>query len=267
MEARDRMRLSLEALEPRLLLSVGAIVTDANILAFISTDNGTPGEADIGDVVKVTWDNSASGDNNAALVGNVIADYAQLGGPSNVLMVDDGTGGDAVSGDNIYTAIYTVVAGNIDDTRLNVNVTAAIATGAGHDADTSNLSVDNIPPNVTDPNINTFISSDAFVGGVAGIGDVITTTWNDSAGGDNSTGINNDFVGVTADFSAFGGGSAVTMVDNGTGNDAFAGDGIYTASFLVVPGAIDATGLHAKVTATDDGGNTDHHYRLNQHQR
>jgi len=45
------------------------------------------------------------------------------------------------------------------------------------------------------------------------------------------------------------------MVDNGTGNDEFAGDGVYTASFTVVPGSIDATGLHAKVTATDDGGN------------
>jgi hypothetical protein len=247
------MRLSLEALEPRILLS--AVVTDAHILAFISTDNGTPGEADIGDVIKVTWDNSATGDNNAGLVGNVIADYAQLGGPANVTMVDDGTDGDAVSGDKIYTATYTVVAGNIDDTHLNVNVTAATATGAGHDADTSNLSVDNIPPNVTDGNINTFISFDTTVGGVANIGDVITTTWNDSAGGDNSGGINNDFVGATADFSAFGGGSAVTMVDNGTGNDAFAGDGVYTASFNVVPGAVDAVNLHAKVTATDDGGN------------
>ena len=188
-------------------------------------------------------------------MGNVIADYAQLGGPSNVIMVDNGTNGDAVAGDHIYTATYTVVAGNIDDINLNVNVTAATASGAGHDADTSNLSVDNIPPNVTDGNINTFISYDAAVPGVAGIGNVITTTWNDSAAGDNSTGINNDFVGATADFSAFGGGSAVTMVDNGTGDDAVAGDHIYTASFLVVPGSIDATGLHAKVTATDDGGN------------
>ena len=253
MEARDAMRLSLEALEPRLLLS--ATVTDANILAFLSTDLGTTGEADIGDVVKVTWNNSAGGDNNAALVGNVIADYAQLGGPANVTMVDNGTGGDAVAADNIYTAIFTVVAGTIDDVNLNVNVTAATATGAGHDADTSNLSVDSIPPKVTDGNINTFISFDTTVGGIANIGDVITVTWNNSAGGDNSTGINNDFVGATADFSAFGGGAAVTMVDNGSGYDAYAFDGVYTASFTVVPGAIDATGLQANVTATDDGGN------------
>ena len=150
MEAREAMRLSLEALEPRLLLS--ATVTDAHILAVISPDAGTLGEANIGDVIKVTWDNSASGDNNAALVGNVLADFSQLGGPASSIMVDDGTDGDASSGDKIYTATFTVVSGSIDDTHLNVNVTAATATGPGHDADTSNLSVDSIPPKVTDEN-------------------------------------------------------------------------------------------------------------------
>ena len=47
MEDRGRMGLSLEALEPRLLLN--ATVTDANILAQILPDGGTPGVAGIGD--------------------------------------------------------------------------------------------------------------------------------------------------------------------------------------------------------------------------
>jgi len=247
------MDLSLEALEPRLLLN--ATVTDANILAQILPDAGTPGVAGIGDVILTTWDNSATGDNNPALVDGVFVDLSQLGGPASLPMVDDGTGADAVAGDNIYTNAWTVVPGAIDDTNLNVSVTAADAAGAGHDADTSNLSVDSIAPTVTDANITTVISFDSFVGGVADIGDTIRVTWNNSAGGDNAGGANSDFVGATADFSAFGGGAAVVMVDNGTGGDVFAGDGIYTATFTVVAGAVDGTNLNASVTATDDAGN------------
>ena len=253
MHARGGVRLNLEALEPRLLLN--ATVTDANILAVISTDNGTTGVAGIGDVVTTTWDNSASGDNNAALVDGVFADYSQLGGPSNLQMFDDGTHGDATSGDDIFTIDWTVVAGSIDDINLNVSVTATDAAGAGHDADTSNLSVDSIAPNVTDGNITTIIYSDGTVTGIANIGDVLRVTWNNSAGGDNSGGINNDFVGATADFSAFGGPSAVTMVDNGTGLDAVFGDGVYTASYTIAADSVDGDNLNASVTATDDAGN------------
>ncbi len=253
MRARKVVRLNLEALEPRLLLN--ATVTDANILAIISTDNGTTGVAGIGDVVRTTWDNSASGDNNAALVDGVFADYSQLGGPSNIQMFDDGTHGDATSGDNIFTIDWTVVAGSIDDTNLNVSVTATDAAGAGHDADTSNLSVDSIAPNVTDGNITTVIYYDYTVTGIANIGDTLRVTWNNSGSGDNSTGINDDFVGATADFSQFGGPAAVTMVDNGTGLDTLAGDGIYTAYYTIAADSVDADNLNVSVTATDDAGN------------
>ncbi len=40
MESKPRISLCLEALEPRLLLSVAPVVTDANIEAFLATDAG-----------------------------------------------------------------------------------------------------------------------------------------------------------------------------------------------------------------------------------
>ncbi len=45
------------------------------------------------------------------------------------------------------------------------------------------------------------------------------------------------------------------MVDNGTGLDSFAGDGVYTASYTIAADSVDADNLNVSVTATDDAGN------------
>ncbi len=249
MDAGDRVGLRLETLERRLLLN--ATVTDASILAVISTDAGVAGVAGIGDVITVTWNNGPAGDNNPALVGSPTADMTQFGGGAAVVMVDDGTAGDGAAGDNIWGAQFTVVAGAVDAANLNASVTAANPGGPTTTFDTSNLSVDSVAPTVTDGNIAAAITTDNNVGGVAGITDVITVTWGNGGAGDN----NADIASAAADLSAFGGGAAVAMVDDGTAGDGGAGDGVWGAQFTVVAGAIDATNLNAGVTATDDAGN------------
>ncbi|MDZ5461833.1 hypothetical protein, partial [Azohydromonas lata] len=104
----------------------------------------------------------------------------------------------------VWTASYTLVAGGIDLT--NRNVTATVTDDAGNTAtvaDTTNATVDNVAPTVTDANVA--ITGASGTGGAYKIGDTVTATWTNTAAGDN----NADISGVTFDFSAFGGGTAV----------------------------------------------------------
>ncbi len=96
-------------------------------------------------------------------------------------------------------------------------------------------------PTVTDARIS--ISGASGTGGAYKIGDTVTATWNNTAGGDNNTGI----TGVTVDFSQFGGGAAVAATNSSN---------TYTATYTITSGAIDTTNRNVSVTATNAGGNT-----------
>lgn len=94
-------------------------------------------------------------------------------------------------------------------------------------------------PIVTDARIS--ISGASGTGGAYRIGDTVTATWNNTAGGDNNSGI----TGVTMDFSQFGGGAAVgasNMSDT------------WVATYTITAGAIDATNRNVNVTATNAWG-------------
>lgn len=82
-------------------------------------------------------------------------------------------------------------------------------------------------PTVTDGNIS--ISGATGTGDAYKIGDTVTATWNNTVGGDN----NGNITSVTLDFSQFGGGGAMAAINSG---------GTWTATYTIVPGAIDATG-------------------------
>ena len=97
------------------------------------------------------------------------------------------------------------------------------------------------PPTVSDANIS--ISGASGNGGTYIIGDTVTATWNNTAGGDNNSGIS----GVTVDFSAFGGGAAVAATQ---------ASGTWTASYTLPAGALEATGRNVSVTATNATGPT-----------
>lgn len=106
----------------------------------------------------------------------------------------------------------------------------------------NDIVVDLPPPGVSAAQI-AITSSGSGTGGVSKIGDVVTATWNNTAGADNNA---DSISGVTVDFSAFGRGSAVAASNSG---------GTSTATHTLVAGAIDATARNVTVTATDNAGN------------
>ncbi|WP_177181087.1 MBG domain-containing protein [Parapedobacter koreensis] len=114
---------------------VRPVVMDVNI--GVSGATGTDGAYKIGDVVTVTWDNTAAGDGNVDIE-SVTVDFSEFGGKA---VVEATNGGDA------WTATYTIEAGNIDASDLNVSVTAT--DDAGNEtmtADDTGAQVDNIAP-------------------------------------------------------------------------------------------------------------------------
>ena len=204
-------------------------VTDGRIS--ISGATGTGGAYKIGDTVTATWNNTAGGDNNTGITG-VTVNFSQFGGGAAVV---------ASASSNTWTATYTITAGAVDSTNRNVSVTATNAAGSTTTADTTNATADNVAPTVTDGRIS--ISGASGTGGAFKIGDTVTATWNNTAGGDN----NSDTISsVTVNFTQFGGGAAVAASNS---------SGTWTATYTVVAGAIDNTNRNVTVTATDNAGN------------
>ena len=203
--------------------------TDARIS--ISGATGIGGAYRIGDTVTASWNNTAGGDNNAGITG-VTVDFSQFGAAAPVT---------ASNSSNTWTATYTITPGAIDAAGRNVSVTATNAGGSTTTADTTNATVDNIAPTVTDGNIS--ISGATGAGGAFRIGDTVTATWNNTAGGDN----NSDIIsGATVNFTQFGGGAAVAATNS---------SGTWTATYTIVSGAIAATNRNVAVTAIDNAGN------------
>jgi hypothetical protein len=114
---------------------------------------------------------------------------------------------------------------------------------AGATADYDNLVIERAaPPTVTDGNIT--LSGATGTGGAFRIGDTVTANWNNTAAGDANA---NAITAVTVDFSQFGGGAAVAAVN--TGN-------VWTATYTIPPGTLDATARNVSVTATSAIGRT-----------
>ncbi len=104
------------------------------------------------------------------------------------------------------------------------------------------------PPTVTSAAIS--VSGATGTGGVFKSGDTMKVVWDNSATGDNNSGI----TGVTGDFSSFGGSSAAAMNDSGTGGDTLSGDNKWTGQYALGAG-LNTTG-NVSVTATNSGGST-----------
>jgi len=206
------------------------VLTDARIS--ISGASGTGGAYKIGDTVTATWNNTVGGDNSGVMTG-VTVDFSQFGGGAAVT---------ASNSSNTWTATYTLTAGAIDGINRNVSVTATNTGGTTTTADTTNATVDNVAPTVTDANLA--LSGASGSGGTFRIGDTVTATWNNTPAGDNNT---DTISGATANFSQFGGGAAVTATNSG---------GTWTATYTLPSGALQATGRNVSFTATDNAGNT-----------
>ncbi|HSD12187.1 MAG TPA: hypothetical protein VLC10_01395, partial [Patescibacteria group bacterium] len=211
---------------------------------------GAGGAFKVGDTVRVTWDDSASGDNNGDTAYSA-ADLYGWGGSGAALTVDDGSAcdlaGSPASGDGISSACYTLVAGEIDTSSAQTQVIAlddggnVTATNEGN-----SYTVDNYLPIVTAGNIA--VTGASGSSGQFLDGDTVTVTWD--LGLDGSV----DIVQETADLSAWGGSATEAMVDDGSGCDASGSDNIWTACYTLVAAPVTTT-AKASVTATDDADN------------
>ena len=207
-------------------------VTDAALS--VNSGSGSGGAFISGDTVTLSWDNTASGDNNSDTIAGVSADFSALGGGSAVA---------ASNNAGIWSASYTITTGTTDSGGLNLSLTATDNAGnSTTTADSSNLTVDNQPPVVTDAHLS--IAGASGNGGVFIAGDTITASWDNSAGGDN----NSDITTATVDFSAFGGGAVIAATDNGAG--------LWTASYTLPAGTLEAANLNISLTATDNAGSS-----------
>ena len=205
-------------------------LTDAHIS--ISGASGTGGTYVIGDTISASWNNTSSGDNNTG-VSAVTVDFSPFGGGAAI---------SASESAGSWIATYTLTAGAIDSSNRNVSVTATNSSGHATAADTTNASVDNIAPIVTDTNLS--ISGASGIGGAFRAGDTVTARWNNTAGGDN----NSDTISsVSVNFSAFGGAAAV-VASNSAGS--------WSATYTLVSGAIDSSNRNISLTAIDNAGNS-----------
>jgi hypothetical protein len=207
------------------------IITDGHIS--IAGASGSGGTYKIGDTVTATWDNSTSGDNNTSISG-VTIDFSQFGGGTNVTASNDGNGH--------WSATYTITSGSIDASNCNVSVNAISGGVTTTRTDTSNATVDNVAPTVTDAHIS--ISGASGSGGTYRIGDTVTVTWDNSAAGNNNS---DTLASVSVDLSQFGGASNVAATNDGNGH--------WTATYTISNGSIDASGRNVAFTVTDNAGN------------
>ena len=205
------------------------VVTDAHLA--ISGATGTGGTFKTGDTVTASWDNSAAGDNNPD-IGTVTFDLSAFGGSATAV---------ATRQNGVWSASYTIGAGSVDATNRNVSVNVVDVNGnATTRADSSNATLDNQAPTVSASAI--LLSGATGTGGVFRIGDTVTATWNNAAGGDD----NGDIATASVDFSQFGGG-VVAAAQNA---------GVWSASYTIAAGATGTAGLGVSLTATDDAGNS-----------
>jgi LysM repeat protein len=204
----------------------------------VTGGSGTNGAFRPGDTMTMTWDNSATGQNNKTNISSLtFSFYTILGGSSADHQAK------ATNDNNIWTASFVLPAGsfdwNSDYCPLSVDIrneymgrmTTVVPEG---------VVVDLKPPTVTNSAMT--IGSGSAPGGTFQFGDVVHVSWNNSSTGDN----NNDIVSVTVDFSEFGADSAVEAVNN---------NGTWTASYTINNATAIGTNRKVSITVTDDAGN------------
>lgn len=125
---------------------VSPAVTAQHVLQAITVDGKTLGVAGIGDAITVSWDNSAAGDNGGNF-SSALANLEAYGGPAEQPLYDDGTHGDIVGNDGIYSFIYTIAAAPVDSTNAHPHIIVTDSFGNASDVpDDSFLNVDAAVP-------------------------------------------------------------------------------------------------------------------------
>lgn len=164
------------------------------------------------------------------------------------------------SGGSTLSFTYTVQAGDTSQ-DLDYTSTSALAgtiTGNGYAADRTLASpgasgslrankaivIDTTAPVVSDAQIS--LSGATGTGGVFKVGDTVTVSW-DTSGSDGDTNLSASLGSVSVDFSAFGGGSAVSASLSGS---------TWSATYTIAAGtSTTGSSLDVSLTATDAAGN------------
>ncbi|MDR3386641.1 MAG: S8 family serine peptidase [Rudaea sp.] len=167
----------------------------------------------------------------------VATNLSAIGGSTTQPLYDDGTHGDAVAGDGVYSLATNIGAGtSVGSKTLPVSIadaqtrTASISIGLSIAASATGMSASGGSANPSTLDI--------------GSSTVLTAT---IAPGTNpaSTGVS-----ASADLSSIGGSASQQFYDDGTHGDATAGDGVYSYQTTIAPGT--APGSKAiTVTASD----------------
>jgi hypothetical protein len=203
------------------------VVTDAALA--VSGATGSNGSFRIGDTVTVAWNDGASGDHNGDIAAATV-DFSQFGGPASAA---------ATLVNGVWQASFQVTAGAIDAASLHAGITVTdLAGNTATHTGSANIALDNAAPVASDAALS--IAGATGTGGTYRIGDVVTATWNNTLDG------NADVASVSFDFSQFGGPAAVA---------ASAANGVWSASYTIAAGVLDATGRNVAVTVLDDAGN------------
>lgn len=173
-------------------------------------------------------------------ISKVYLDATQIGGPSYVIMRDDGTGNDAVAGDGVYTSDSITV--NTSTYSGTAGVYAYVVDIAGNTVvSAGGVLVDNIPPVITDirvlyPNNQTAVKQGDTI--------IISVEVSDDVSGVDSVVV--DLTNIT--------GGVFNMVDDGTGYDENAQDNVYTYWGIVTSTSTAEESF--TITAYDNEGNT-----------
>ncbi len=112
-------------------------VVSANGIS-LSGASGINGTYKIGDTITATWDNSSSGDNNSDISSGVTVNFSEFGGETTVA---------ATNNSGIWTASYTLTAGNTTALNRNISITTTDTVGnSTTTTSTTNATVDTIAP-------------------------------------------------------------------------------------------------------------------------
>lgn len=172
---------------------------------------------------------------------------AQSGGSGTNTIVFDYV---VQAGDTVADLDYistTALAGTIIDASDSAPAILTLPSPGATDSlgASKDIVIDTTPPVVTDTQMS--VSGATGTNGTFKIGDVVTISW-DPANGDGDAHLSGTQGGVTVDFTAFGGGSAVAA--------SFVGAKWQATYTIVSPGSLSGENLAVSVTATDAANNS-----------
>lgn len=166
----------------------------------------------------------------------VVADLTGIGGSATASLFDDGTGGDVTAADLVFSLQTTVSAG----TSPGGKVLAVTITDAQARTGTAAIPLSVLGP--TNPSGNGLATPATVQAGSPSLLTVAVTPGTNPT----STGL-----AVSADLSTLGGSATQAFVDDGTGGDAAAADGVF--SFNVTVPVATAPGVFTLPASITDG--------------